>query len=92
MIRSFKHKGLERFFNKGDAKRLPPDHLIKIDMILTALHAAEHVEDVNIVTFRLHKLTGNLKDYWSTTVRANWRIIFQFRDGDAHDVDYLDYH
>ena len=42
--------------------------------------------------FRLHPLRGDLAGYWSITVRANWRIIFRFEQGDATDVDLVDYH
>jgi proteic killer suppression protein len=42
--------------------------------------------------FRLHPLKGEWKGYWAVTVRANWRVIFRFADGDALDLDYLDYH
>ena len=47
---------------------------------------------MNVPSFRLHRLTGDLKQFWSVTVRANWRIIFRFEDGMALDVDLVDYH
>ena len=42
--------------------------------------------------FRLHPLTGDRKGEWAVTIRANWRITFRFENGDAHDVDFVDYH
>lgn len=47
---------------------------------------------MNVPTFRLHLLKGERKGFFSVTVRANWRIIFRFEDGDAFDVDFVDYH
>jgi proteic killer suppression protein len=56
------------------------------------LDAAERIEEMNRPSFRLHPLTGELKGFWALTVRANWRIIFRYEEGDALDVDLLDYH
>jgi proteic killer suppression protein len=66
--------------------------LVRIKIILSALHAAEDVEGVDLPTFRLHPLKGNLKGFFSITVRANWRIIFRFEKGDVFDIDFVDYH
>jgi proteic killer suppression protein len=92
MIESFKHKGLRRFFEAGERRGLNPDHVDKIGFILLALHSADEIEAMNLPTFRLHPLTGDLKGYWSVTVRANWRIIFRLEGGNAFDVDLTDYH
>lgn len=92
MIDSFAHKGLKRLFEKDDPKGLNPDHVEKITLILTTLDAAETVEALNIPSFRLHRLTGDLKGFWAVTVRANWRIIFRFEDGAASEVNLVDYH
>jgi proteic killer suppression protein len=69
-----------------------PEHVRKIGQILAALYAAQTIEALNLPTFRLHPLTGNLKGFWSITVRANWRVIFRFANGKAFDVDLVDYH
>jgi len=61
-------------------------------MILSILDAAEDIEGVDVQTFRLHQLKGDLKGVYAVTVRANWRIIFRFDEGDAFDVDFVDYH
>lgn len=92
MIESFTHKGLKRLFEKDDPRGLNPDHVEKITLILTTLDAAETVEALNIPSFRLHRLTGDLKGFWAVTVRANWRIIFRFADGAASEVNLVDYH
>ena len=66
--------------------------LNRIRLILSTLHAASGIEGMNLPTFRLHRLKGYLKGYFSVTVQANWRIIFRFERGDALDVDFIDYH
>ena len=92
MIASFRHKGLKRLFESSDRKGVSAEQVRKIENILGLLDAAGTVQDMNLPTFRLHPLTGDLKGFWSVTVRANWRIIFRFRDGNAFDVDLIDYH
>jgi toxin HigB-1 len=92
MIASFRHKGLKRLFESGDRKGISAEQVGKIENILGLLDAAGTVQDMNLPTFRLHPLTGGLKGFWSVTVRANWRIIFRFKDGNAFDVDLIDYH
>ena len=92
MIESFKHKGLRQLFEDDNARGVNPEHVGKIRQILAALYAAQTIEALNLPTFRLHPLTGNLKGFWSITVRANWRVIFKFADGKAFDVDLVDYH
>lgn len=92
MIASFQHKGLKRFFMEGDGSKLPPDMLTRIQIILSTLHAAQKIEGMDVPTFRLHALKGDLKGFYAVTVRANWRIIFRFDDGNAFDVDFIDYH
>jgi proteic killer suppression protein len=79
MVKSFRHKGLYRLFQHDDGRKLPPDMLVRIKIILSALHATEGVEGVDLPTFRL-------------TVRANWWIIFRFEKGDVFDIDFVDYH
>lgn len=71
MIESFTHKGLKRFFETGDRRGLNPDHVDKISLILLALHSANDIEVMKLPSFRPHQLTGDLKGFWSVTVRAN---------------------
>ncbi len=92
MIASFKHRGLKRFFERGDARKIAPEHHRKVADILTALDAAQDIEDMNLAMFHLHQLTGDRAGDWSVTVRANWRITFTFENGKANDVNYEDYH
>lgn len=61
-------------------------------MIVGLLDVAQTVDDLSLPSFRLHRLTGDLKGFWSVTVRANWRITFRFDEGRAFDVDLVDYH
>ncbi len=92
MIFSFRHKGLRRFFEDDDRRMLPQDMVERIRDLLTALENARTVEELMRPSFRLHPLKGTLKGQWAVTVRANWRIVFRFEDGHAHDVDLVDYH
>lgn len=92
MIASFRHKGLKRLFEKDDRKGVNAQHADRIENILGLLDAVGEVEEMNLPTFRLHSLAGDLKGFWAVTVRANWRIIFRFEDGSAFDVDLIDYH
>lgn len=92
MIKSYRHKGLRLFFEKEDGSKLPPDMLQRIDLILLALDAAQDIEGMDVHSFRLHQLKGDLKGVYAVTVRANWRIVFRFQEGNAFDVDFVDYH
>jgi toxin HigB-1 len=92
MIASFRHKGLRRLFENDDRRGVTAQHAERIENILGLLDAAAKIVDMNVPTFRLHPLTGGLKGFWAVTVRANWRIIFRFEDGQAFDVDLIDYH
>ncbi len=92
MIKGFRHKGLRQLFESDNPKGVNADHVRKIKQILALLNAAQKIADLDYATFRLHPLKGDLKGFWSLTVRANWRIIFRFEDGKAFDVDLVDYH
>jgi toxin HigB-1 len=92
MIESFRHRGLRRLFEDDNHKGVNPDHVRKIKQILAVLHAAQTIDSLDLPTFGLHPLKGDLKGFWAVTVRANWRIIFRFADGRALDVDLVDYH
>ncbi len=92
MIASFRHKGLKLLFEKDDASKLSAEHANRLRLILSALDAADTIEDMDQPAFRLHPLKGDLKGYWAVTVRANWRVVFQFADGKASNVDLTDYH
>ena len=92
MIQSFRHKGLKRLHDEDDRRLLPPDMVGRIRIILAALEAANTIEAMDRPGFRLHPLKGDLRGFWSVTVRANWRITFRFEGGWASEVDFVDYH
>jgi toxin HigB-1 len=92
MIKTITHKGPRRLFEDDDRCGLPQDMVDRIRVILDALDPADRVEDIDRPSFRLHPLKGDLRGFWSTTVRANWRIVFRFENGEAYDVDLIDYH
>ena len=92
MIQSFKHRGLKRFFENNNARRVNPDHIRRLKRILATLDAASRPEEMDAPGWGLHKLRGDLKEFYAVKVSGNWRVIFRFDDGDAYDVDYLDYH
>jgi len=92
MIKSFKHKGLEKFYASGSTKGIQAKHSRKLRMQLAALDTAHSVEDLDIPGYRLHQLKGKLKGLWSITVNGNWRITFEYSDGNVYIVNYEDYH
>lgn len=92
MIKSFRHKGLESFFYNGTKKGIRPEHAGKIERILDRLNAARDIIDMHYPGAYLHKLSGDLEGQYSVRVSGNWRIFFEFADGNAYVVNYGDYH
>jgi proteic killer suppression protein len=92
MIQSFRHKGLRKFFESGNAAGIQPHHSKRLRMLLAALDTALTVEDMDIAGFRLHPLKGSGRGRWSVWVNGNWRLTFEFKDGHAYVLDYEDYH
>ena len=92
MIRSIRHKGLKRLYEDDDPRGVIGEHAEKLRDILARLDAAGGVSDLDLPGFRLHPLKGELKGFWAVTVRANWRVIFRFADGEVRDLDYVDHH
>ncbi len=92
MIVGFRHKGLKRLYESDDPRGLNAQYAAKIALILGVLDVAKTIEEIDAPSFRLHPLTGDLRGFWSVTVRANWRIIFRFEDANVFDVDLVDYH
>ena len=92
MIKSFRHKGLRRLFETGNASGVQASHAKRLRLQLTALDTAHVVEDLDIPGFRLHPLKGAMKGRWSITVNGNWRVTFEFKDGNVYVLDYEDYH
>ncbi|QBQ56013.1 type II toxin-antitoxin system RelE/ParE family toxin [Nitrosococcus wardiae] len=92
MIRSFKHKGLERFFLKGTKSGIQAKHAVRLRLILGRLNAATNPQDMNLPGLKLHELSGRRKGFWSAWVSGNWRVTFRFEGMDAEAIDYEDYH
>lgn len=92
MIKSFTHKGLEKFFITGNQAGIQTIHAKRLRLILALLNDAKHLNDLNAPALRLHALKGDRAGFWAVTVQANWRVIFQFEGSDIYVVDYLDYH
>ena len=92
MIKSFRHAGLQSFFETGSKAGIRPEHAPRLNCIFGILDAATLIEQVNIPGFKLHKLTGSLAGCWAVTVNGNWRVTFRFENGEATLLDYVDYH
>ena len=92
MILSFRHKGLRRLFETGNTSGVQAAHARRLRMQLAALDTASTVDDMDIPGYRLHPLKGDMQGRWAITVSGNWRVTFEFRDGNAHVLDYEDYH
>lgn len=92
MVKTFRHKGLQKFFESGSLAGVQPHHVARLRMQLAALDTAQEIEDMRIPGFRLHPLKGWEKGRWSIWVNGSWRLTFEFRDGDAYVLDYEDYH
>lgn len=92
MIRSFRHKGLRRLYESGSTSGIQAAHAKRLRMQLAALDTARTIDDMDVPGFRLHPLKGGMKGRWSICVNGNWRVTFEFREGDAYVLDYEDYH
>lgn len=93
MIKGFKHKGLKRLFENNETQGISAGQSQKLLDVLAAIDTAEEPGEVGLFPgWRLHPLKGNLKGFWSVTISGNWRVVFRFEKGDAHDLDLIDYH
>jgi len=92
VIRSFKHRGLKRLYERDNRSGIRPDLIDTVAEILARLDEADTPQAMNLPGYRLHPLKGDLKGFWAVTVRANWRIVFRFQGTDALDVELTDYH
>ena len=79
-------------YEGDDRSRVSPDMADRIALALADLDDAGAPSDLDLPGYRLHPLKGALKGYWSISISRNWRLIFRFEDGDAYDVDLVDYH
>ncbi|MBT8441884.1 MAG: type II toxin-antitoxin system RelE/ParE family toxin [Gammaproteobacteria bacterium] len=92
MIKSFRHKGLQLFFETGKKTGIQASHAGRLRMQLAALDSAITVNDMRIPGYRLHRLKGRSKKRRSIWVSGNWRLTFEFDRGDVSILDYEDYH
>jgi proteic killer suppression protein len=92
MIKTFRHKGLERFFRDGSKASIQPKHEKRLRLQLGRLDTARSAADMNLPGWRWHVLTGDLRGHWAVWVDENWRLTFTFAGSDAVLVDYQDYH
>ncbi len=83
---------MRRLYERGDRSRINPNYVGKIELILADLDASETLEHMRRPGYRLHELKGDMKGLYAVEVSGNWRIIFRFKDGEASDIDLIDYH
>lgn len=92
-LRSFRHKGVKRFYRHNDRRGVPADQVKRLRFGLTALEGAERVSDLEVMPgWQLHRLNGEFEGYWSIRVNGNWRLVFRFDGGYVCDLDLIDYH
>ena len=92
VILRFRHKGLERLFTTGNARGVSAQHVRKIQLILAQLNLSRAPSMMDAPGLRLHSLVGDRRGQWAVWVSGNWRIVFEFEDGNATNVDLVDYH
>jgi len=92
MIKGFCHKGLKKFYLRGTRAGIQPSHATRLARQLARLNSAASPMDMNLPGWNLHPLKGDLAEKWAVNVNGNWRLIFNFENGDAFGIDYDDYH
>ena len=92
MIKSFRHKGLRAFYETGSIAGIQASHAKRLRLQLAALDTAQTIQDMSVPGFALHPLKGDMRGRWSISVNGNWRLTFEFQDGNASVLDYEDYH
>jgi len=92
VIKSFRHRGLKALYEDGRSGKVAQNHIAKLDRILTTLDRSNGPQGMDLPGMQMHQLKGALKGYYAVSVSGNWRVTFRFENGDAVDVDYLDYH
>ena len=92
MIKSFRHKGVERFFKNGSKAGIQARHANRLRVMLTRLDVATRPDDMDAPGWELHPLKHGLAGHWAVEVSGNWRLTFAFEGADAVLVDYQDYH
>jgi proteic killer suppression protein len=92
VIKTFRHKGLAAFYEKGSKAGIRPDHASRLARQLRRLDEAQNPADMNIPGWRMHSLSGALAGHYAVWVSGNWRLTFTFDGVHAVLVDYQDYH
>jgi proteic killer suppression protein len=92
MIRRFRHKGLERFFQDGDTSGINAQHAARLRRLLTSLNISAGPAGMSLPGYRLHQLKGERRGEWAVSVSGNWRLVFEFEGEDVTNVDLVDYH
>lgn len=93
MIQTFADRDTERFYSAGESRRLPADIRKRAAMRLLQLNAATRIEDLRLPpSNRLEQLRGDRSGQWSMRINDQWRVCFRFKNGDAFDVEIVDYH
>lgn len=92
MIKSFKHKGLKKFFETGSIAGIQAKHERKLRMQLAAIDTASDIDDVDLPGYQLHSLKGDRTGIYSISVNGNWRVTFKFSEGNAYIINYEDCH
>ena len=92
MIASFRHRGLKQLYEADVHRGISAAHVDKIKRILARLDEATEVRNMALPGFGLHPLKGKRKGFWAVSLSGNWRIVFRFENGNAYDVDLIDYH
>ena len=94
MIKSIRHKGLRQLWEEGNGSKLPAEEVSRIERMLGMINRAKQVpfDFAAFKNWNIHRLTGDLKDYWSIKTSKNYSFIFRFDGQDAYDIDYIDYH
>ncbi|MCG5524359.1 type II toxin-antitoxin system RelE/ParE family toxin [Ectothiorhodospira haloalkaliphila] len=92
MIKSIRHKGLKRYCETGSTRGIQAKHAKRLRMQLAALDSALEIADLEIPGYGLHQLKGDRRDTWAISVSGNWRLTFEFYDGNVYLLDYEDYH
>ena len=96
MIVSFKGKIAKDIWETHQSKGLPRDLWVRAKALLTIMHATSTLDDLRIQreppTIRLHKLSGDMRGYWSITIKLPWCMTFKFKDGEFSEVTINNYH
>lgn len=92
MIKSIKHKGLKKFFNSGSTQGIKADHANRLKIRLAVLDRAITLDDIAVMNWNLHSLSGDKEGQYAISVNGNWRLFFKFEDGHIYLLDYDDYH